>query len=65
MSLDCRRLARLFRSTVDNFVTSFEDPERLLDRVVVEMQDDIIRLRQVCPPVLLFFMAKAHAQIVQ
>ncbi|MEW5311959.1 MAG: hypothetical protein WDW38_003628 [Sanguina aurantia] len=41
-----RRLTRLIRSTIDNLISSFEDPERLLDRVVLEMQDDIIRLRQ-------------------
>ncbi|MEW5311960.1 MAG: hypothetical protein WDW38_003628 [Sanguina aurantia] len=40
------RLTRLIRSTIDNLISSFEDPERLLDRVVLEMQDDIIRLRQ-------------------
>lgn len=39
------RLGRVIKAYVDSFVGSFEDPERLLDRVVDEMTQDAQRMR--------------------
>lgn len=41
------RLSRVVRSAINNFVGGFEDPERLLDRVVEEMNEDLVKMRQV------------------
>eukprot|EP00798_Chlamydomonas_sp_ICE-L_P029656 gene29656-5075_t len=46
------RIARLTKSTVNNLVTTAEDPEKLLDQVVNEMQDDLIKMRQAAAQVL-------------
>lgn len=40
------RLYRVFKAYVDGFVGTFEDPEKLLDRVVDEMTQDSIKMRQ-------------------
>ncbi|MEW5309342.1 MAG: hypothetical protein WDW38_001236 [Sanguina aurantia] len=40
------RVVRLFKSTANNLVTSAEDPEKMLDQVVDEMQNDLIKMRQ-------------------
>ncbi|KAF5833140.1 putative membrane-associated 30 kDa protein, chloroplastic [Dunaliella salina] len=40
------RFFRVIRATVDNLVGSAEDPEALLDRVVIEMNQDVTKLRQ-------------------
>lgn len=40
------RVARVVRAFVSSFVGQFEDPERLLDRVTEEMQEDLIKMRQ-------------------
>lgn len=37
----------LAQAYIDSFVGSFEDPEKLLDRVVDEMTADAVRMRQV------------------
>lgn len=40
------RFVRVIQSYVSGFVGSYEDPERLLDRVIEEMQEDLVRMRQ-------------------
>jgi len=40
------RISRVVRAYIEGIMNTFEDPERLLDRVVEEMQGDVIRLRQ-------------------
>jgi len=40
------RFYRVIKAYIDSFVGSFEDPERLLDRVVDEMTADSARMRQ-------------------
>ncbi|KAF5841356.1 PspA/IM30 family-domain-containing protein [Dunaliella salina] len=46
------RVARLFQSYANNFVSSAEDPEKLLDQVTQEMQGDLIRMRQAAAQVM-------------
>ncbi|MEW5307377.1 MAG: hypothetical protein WDW36_009780 [Sanguina aurantia] len=46
------RVVRLFKSTANNLVTSAEDPEKMLDQVVDEMQNDLIKMRQAAASVL-------------
>lgn len=46
------RIGRLVKSVTENVVTSAEDPEKLLDTVVQEMQDDLIKMRQAAAQVL-------------
>lgn len=46
------RLARVIKATVDQFVGGFEDPEKLLDRVVQEMQEDTLKIRQASAQVM-------------
>ena len=40
------RLSRLIRATVNDLVSQAEDPEKILEQTVIEMQDDLIKLRQ-------------------
>ncbi len=40
------RLARVIRSQVGDWVQAAEDPEKLLDQAVADMQGDLIQLRQ-------------------
>jgi phage shock protein A len=40
------RMSRLVRANLNRWVDDFEDPEKMLEQVVLEMQDDLIRLRQ-------------------
>lgn len=46
------RLARVVTAFVSGFVSNFEDPERLLDRVVEEMQEDLVKMRQATAQVI-------------
>ncbi|GAX82825.1 hypothetical protein CEUSTIGMA_g10251.t1 [Chlamydomonas eustigma] len=46
------RISRLITSTVTNVVSSAEDPEKLLDTVVTEMQEDLIKMRQAAAQVM-------------
>mmetsp|Transcript_18074 Transcript_18074/g.30944 ORF Transcript_18074/g.30944 Transcript_18074/m.30944 type:complete len:293 (-) Transcript_18074:1025-1903(-) len=46
------RVVRLFKSTATNLVSSAEDPEKLLDQVVTEMQEDLIKMRQAAAQVM-------------
>jgi phage shock protein A len=40
------RLARVVRSQVNSLVQEAEDPEKMLDQVVMRLQNDLIQLRQ-------------------
>lgn len=40
------RLARVIRSQVNGLVQEAEDPEKMLDQVVINLQNDLIQLRQ-------------------
>lgn len=40
------RFFRVVKSYANNIVENAEDPERILDQAVNEMQDDLVRLRQ-------------------
>jgi phage shock protein A len=40
------RITRVVRSNVNSWVTSSEDPEKVLEQAVLEMQDNLIQLRQ-------------------
>ncbi|GLC72260.1 hypothetical protein PLESTF_001224700 [Pleodorina starrii] len=46
------RLFRIVTSFFNGLVESFEDPEKLLDRVAEEMQEDMIRMRQATAQVM-------------
>lgn len=40
------RLIRIIQSSLGNVVSSAEDPEKILDQVMIEMQTDLVRMRQ-------------------
>lgn len=40
------RLIRVVRAYVSNFTEQFEDPEVMLDRIMDEMQEDLLKMRQ-------------------
>ncbi|BAZ13779.1 phage shock protein A, PspA [Calothrix sp. NIES-4071] len=40
------RITRVVRSNVNSWVTSSEDPEKVLEQAVLEMQENLIQLRQ-------------------
>lgn len=40
------RITRVVRSNVNSWVTTSEDPEKVLQQAVIEMQDNLIQLRQ-------------------
>jgi phage shock protein A len=40
------RVARIFKSYANSVVSAAEDPEKILDQAVTDMQSDLIRLRQ-------------------
>lgn len=40
------RIRRLFRANLNSFMSSAEDPEKILEAVVMEMQDNLQQLRQ-------------------
>jgi len=46
------RVARLVKSYTNNVVSNAEDPEKLLDQVVTEMQEDLIKMRQAAAQVM-------------
>jgi len=46
------RVARLVKSTANNLVTQAEDPEKVLDQVVTEMQEDLVKMRQATAQVM-------------
>ena len=40
------RIGRLIRANLNSLVSQAEDPEKILEQTVVDMQDDLIKLRQ-------------------
>uniref|UniRef100_A0A453G889 Membrane-associated 30 kDa protein, chloroplastic n=1 Tax=Aegilops tauschii subsp. strangulata TaxID=200361 RepID=A0A453G889_AEGTS len=46
------RLTRVVRSYANAILSSFEDPEKILDQAVLEMNDDLIKMRQATAQVL-------------
>lgn len=40
------RIARVIRATLNGWVSQAEDPEKILEQTVLDMQEDLIRLRQ-------------------
>jgi len=40
------RLSRLIRATLNDLVSRAEDPEKILEQTVIDMQEDLIKLRQ-------------------
>eukprot|EP00798_Chlamydomonas_sp_ICE-L_P005864 gene5864-6157_t len=46
------RVTRLIQSSVTNVVQEAEDPEKLLDQVVNEMQQDLVKMRQAAAGVM-------------
>ena len=40
------RILRLFRSNVNSWTTAREDPEKILEEAVYEMQENLVRMRQ-------------------
>uniref|UniRef100_A0A6V7QW51 Membrane-associated 30 kDa protein, chloroplastic n=1 Tax=Ananas comosus var. bracteatus TaxID=296719 RepID=A0A6V7QW51_ANACO len=46
------RLARVVKSYANAVISSFEDPEKILDQTVLEMNDDLTKMRQATAQVL-------------
>lgn len=46
------RFARVIKSYANALVSSFEDPEKILEQTVLEMNDDLIKMRQATAQVL-------------
>ncbi|KAL6840332.1 hypothetical protein ACP4OV_030142 [Aristida adscensionis] len=46
------RLSRVVRSYANSVLSSFEDPEKILDQAVLEMNDDLTKMRQATAQVL-------------
>ena len=40
------RIGRLFRSNVNSWTAQREDPEKILEQAVYEMQENLVRMRQ-------------------
>jgi phage shock protein A len=40
------RVSRVIRANLNNLISQAEDPEKILEQTVLEMQDDLIKLRQ-------------------
>ncbi|MDF5727969.1 MAG: PspA/IM30 family protein [Rhizonema sp. PD38] len=40
------RIQRVFRANLNSFMSSAEDPEKIMEGVVMEMQDNLLELRQ-------------------
>ncbi|CAM8881510.1 unnamed protein product [Rhodiola kirilowii] len=46
------RLARVVKSYANALISTFEDPEKILEQAVIEMNDDLIKMRQATAQVL-------------
>ncbi|KAE8713567.1 Membrane-associated 30 kDa protein [Hibiscus syriacus] len=46
------RFARVVKSYANALISSFEDPEKILDQAVIEMNDDLVKMRQATAQVL-------------
>ncbi len=40
------RISRVIRATLNHWVSQAEDPEKILEQAVIDMQEDLVRLRQ-------------------
>ena len=40
------RISRVFRANVNDLVGKAEDPEKILEQAVIDMQEDLVQLRQ-------------------
>lgn len=40
------RIGRAIRATLNSWVSKAEDPEKIMEQAIIDMQDDLIRLRQ-------------------
>lgn len=40
------RISRVIRATINSLIGQMEDPEKILEQTVIDMQDDLIKLRQ-------------------
>jgi phage shock protein A len=40
------RLGRVIGSYANSLVSAAEDPEKILDQTVIEMQEDLVKMRQ-------------------
>jgi phage shock protein A len=40
------RVSRLLRANVNDMVSKAEDPEKILEQAVMDMQEDLVQLRQ-------------------
>ncbi|NEO50370.1 MAG: PspA/IM30 family protein, partial [Moorea sp. SIO4A3] len=40
------RLSRVVRANLNDMVSKAEDPEKILDQAIVDMQEDLVQLRQ-------------------
>lgn len=40
------RIGRVFRANVNSMVTNAEDPEKILEQAVLQMQEDLVQMRQ-------------------
>nr|XP_011465137.1 PREDICTED: membrane-associated protein VIPP1, chloroplastic-like [Fragaria vesca subsp. vesca] len=40
------RTARVLKSYVNAIISSFEDPEKIVEQAVLEMNDDLVKMRQ-------------------
>ncbi|KAK7243225.1 hypothetical protein RIF29_38016 [Crotalaria pallida] len=47
-----RRFSRIVKSYADAILSSFEDPEKILEQTVVDMNNDLIKVRQATAQVL-------------
>lgn len=46
------RMGRVIKSYANSLVSSAEDPEKLLDQTVIEMQEDLVKMRQASAQVM-------------
>ncbi|EPS73798.1 hypothetical protein M569_00959, partial [Genlisea aurea] len=46
------RFARVIKSYANAVISSFEDPEKILEQAVIEMNDDLIKMRQATAQVI-------------
>ncbi|KAI8462693.1 MAG: PspA/IM30 family-domain-containing protein [Monoraphidium minutum] len=46
------RVVRIIKANLDNFTSQFEDPELMLDRLIDEMNEDLVRMRQATAKVM-------------
>ena len=40
------RILRVIRANLNNFIGQAEDPEKILEQTVTDMQEDLVQLRQ-------------------